>query len=70
MKLELFNASKCKKILKFHTYEIVYNVLLYVGEVLDDFHLFFQLYLTLNPFFSELSLLGCRPDYLKNQFSN
>ena len=31
MKLELFNARKCHKKLNFHTYEIIYNALLYVA---------------------------------------
>ena len=38
LKLEHFNASKCQKTFKFHTYEIIYNVLLYVAEVFDQFH--------------------------------
>ena len=38
MKLEHFNASKSQKTFKFHTYEIIYNVLLYVAEVFDQFH--------------------------------
>ena len=37
MKLEHFNASKCQKTFKFHTYEIIYNIL-YVAEVFDQFH--------------------------------
>ena len=60
---------KAKNTLNFHTYEIIYNVLLYVAEVIysDDFYSFFQLSLTLNPFFSELSFLGRRPDYITHE---
>ena len=58
------------KTFKFHTYEIIYNILLHVAEVFDKCHWLIHLSLTLNPFFSELYFLGRRPNYLKNQFSN
>ena len=38
MKLEHFNTSKCQKKIKFRTYEIIYNMLLYVAEVFDEFY--------------------------------
>ena len=34
MKQGLFNANKCQITLNFHTYKIIYNVLLYLAKVI------------------------------------
>ena len=34
IRLGLFNVNKCQKTLKFHTYEIIYNILSYVAKVI------------------------------------